>query len=342
MIRRILLAPFHLLATILRWAFALFLARGGPRSGPEDERSLPASPRAEGAVAALLFAAGLAGVAFVAVYAFGEGNTQLLGVAIALALGLLALALILAAARVVPQERLEEQRPAFTVADDELSEEELAEREKDVRRAAFEVREGVDGITRRRLLGSAGAAAGLGLGAAALTPLASLGPAVGDRLSESPWHDGVALVEENDLPVRADELEVGSFLTAFAEGADKRQLATAVVVVKVPADQLELPADRADWAPEGLLAFSKICTHAQCAVSLFRYPLFAERSPGPALVCPCHYSTFDVLKGGERIFGPAVRPLPQLPLRVEAGRLLAAGPLSGPVGASWSRVREES
>ncbi len=144
------------------------------------------------------------------------------------------------------------------------------------------------------------------------------------------------------MPVRAADLEVGSFLTAFADGADKEQLATSVVVVRVLPDELELPPERADWAPEGLLAFSKICTHAQCAISLFRYPLFAERSPGPALVCPCHYSTFDVLKGGERIFGPAVRALPQLPLKIEAGRLHAAGDFSGPVGASWGRVREES
>jgi ubiquinol-cytochrome c reductase iron-sulfur subunit len=58
-------------------------------------------------------------------------------------------------------------------------------------------------------------------------------------------------------------------------------------------------------------------------------------------VCPCHYSTFNVLDGGERIFGPAVRPLPQLPLRIENGALVAAGPLSGEVGASWGRVKEE-
>jgi Rieske Fe-S protein len=58
-------------------------------------------------------------------------------------------------------------------------------------------------------------------------------------------------------------------------------------------------------------------------------------------VCPCHYSTFDVLRAGERIFGPAVRPLPQLPLRIEGDVLVAAGPLSGAVGASWGRVREE-
>jgi ubiquinol-cytochrome c reductase iron-sulfur subunit len=191
------------------------------------------------------------------------------------------------------------------------------------------------------LLGAAGAAAGVGLGAAALVPLASLGPAVGGRLGASPWKDGVRLVEENGVPVKAADLEVGSFLTAFAQGADKEALATSLVVVRVKPDELELPEDRAGWAPEGILAFSKICTHAQCAISLFRYPLFEESSPGPALVCPCHYSTFNVLDGGQRIFGPAVRPLPQLPLRIEAGYLVAAGPLSGAVGASWGRSREE-
>jgi ubiquinol-cytochrome c reductase iron-sulfur subunit len=190
-------------------------------------------------------------------------------------------------------------------------------------------------------LKAAGGAAGVGIGAAALAPLASLGPAVGDRLDASPWKDGVPLVEENGMAVKAEDLEVGSFLTAFAKDADKEQLATSLVVVRVRPDELELPEDRADWAPEGILAFSKICTHAQCAISLFRYPLYAERSPGPALVCPCHYSTFNVLDGGERIFGPAVRALPQLPLRIENGFLLAAGPFSGAVGASWGRVREE-
>lgn len=298
-------------------------------------------PGAERTVALLLWAAGLAGFAFVLVYAFDEGDTQLLGLAIALALGLLAAALILAASRVLPQETEVEERPEFAVpAEDDEEDEGGGEDESE--EVAEELRHGSDGVTRRRLLGSAGAAAGLGIGAAALTPLASLGPSLGNRLDASPWRDGTALVEENGLAVSADTLEVGSYLTAFAEGADKRDLAAAVVLLRVQEDELELPPERADWAPEGLLAFSKICTHAQCAISLFRYPLFSERSPGPALVCPCHYSTFDVLKGGERIFGPAVRGLPQLPLRIESGRVLAAGDFSGPVGASWGGVREGS
>jgi ubiquinol-cytochrome c reductase iron-sulfur subunit len=330
------------LVMVLRWgwrlAVAAFVLLFSRRSEQRVERELAATPRSEVAVATLLFAAGLAGVAFVLVYAFDGGDTQLLGVAFALALGLVAAALILAGKRVVPQETIAEQRPEFAVPAKERRE----ERDDGSERTGLTVRKGVDGITRRRLIGSAGAAAGVGLGAAALTPIASLGPRVGKLLEESPWREGTALVEENGLPVSADELEVGSFLTAFAKGADKRELAASVVVVRVDEAELELPPERRDWAPEGLLAFSKICTHAQCAVSLFRYPLFHERSPGPALVCPCHYSTFDVLTGGNRVFGPAVRPLPQLPLKIEDGRLLAAGELSGQVGSSWGGVREES
>jgi ubiquinol-cytochrome c reductase iron-sulfur subunit len=332
------------LRTLGRWLFAaLLLLIGGPRRrNPEEERRLPASPRSELHVALLLFAAGLAGLGFVLVYAFDEANTQLLGLAIAVVFALIAAALILAAARVVPQETAEEERPSFAVPAAELPEHEQRRRRRENERTALELRAGVDGISRRRLLGAGAAAAGLGLGAAALTPIASFGPRVGNLLRQSPWRDGTALVDENGVPVRAADLEVGSFLTAFANGADKDELASSVVVVRVQPGELELPPERAEWAPEGLLAFSKICTHAQCAISLFRYPLFAERSPGPALVCPCHYSTFDVLKGGERIFGPAVRPLPQLPLKIEAGRLHAAGDFSGPVGASWGGVRESS
>jgi ubiquinol-cytochrome c reductase iron-sulfur subunit len=63
-------------------------------------------------------------------------------------------------------------------------------------------------------------------------------------------------------------------------------------------------------------------------------------SKGPALVCPCHYSTFDVTRAAKPIFGPAVRALPQLPLAVARDRtLVAAGPLSGSVGPSYWGVK---
>jgi len=73
---------------------------------------------------------------------------------------------------------------------------------------------------------------------------------------------------------------------------------------------------------------------------MFRYPLYAPHAPGPALVCPCHYSTFDPATGGDVLFGPAGRPLPQLPLQIDGeGNLRAGGNFSGPVGPSWWGVR---
>jgi ubiquinol-cytochrome c reductase iron-sulfur subunit len=134
---------------------------------------------------------------------------------------------------------------------------------------------------------------------------------------------------------------VGELVTAYPEGADKEDIASPVIVVRVRPEELDLPEERRAWAPGGLIAYSKICTHAGCAVSEYRYPSYAPTSPGPAVVCPCHYSTFSVTEGGKRIFGPAGRALPQLPLEVDAGgNLVAAGDFSGRPGPSWWGVRQ--
>jgi quinol---cytochrome c reductase iron-sulfur subunit len=57
------------------------------------------------------------------------------------------------------------------------------------------------------------------------------------------------------------------------------------------------------------------------------------------ILCPCHQSTFDAANGAWVIFGPAPRPLPQLPLMVDAdGYLAAASDFTQPVGPSfWER-----
>jgi ubiquinol-cytochrome c reductase iron-sulfur subunit len=112
------------------------------------------------------------------------------------------------------------------------------------------------------------------------------------------------------------------------------------VIVRISPAELDLPSGRETWAPEGILAYSKICTHAACSISLYRAPLYEPTSPRPALVCPCHYSTFDVRRGAAVIFGPAGRPLPQLPLAIDSQRhLVATGGFSGPPGPSWLSVR---
>ena len=313
-----------------RWLIAaLVLLLGKLRR----RRALPPGPpprepdrKAENATFVLLFSSMLASAAFVVLYV-ANPDTQFLGLAVGFALLALAAACAVAAKRVVPEVQGEEPRPQLLHVDDQ--EETLAA-----------LRQGGEGVSRKRFfLLMGGGAAGL-LGTALLAPALSCGPDASRVLTRSPWHRGRRLVTERNEPIVADGIVPGELLTAFPEGARKEQLASPVVVVRVRPDELDLPEERKAWAPDGLLAYSKICTHAGCAVSEYRYPLHDPTAPGPALVCPCHYSTFSVTNGGNLIFGPAGRPLPQLPLEIDGdGHLVAAGDFSGRIGPSWWGVR---
>jgi ubiquinol-cytochrome c reductase iron-sulfur subunit len=322
--RRLLWRALELLA-ILRGV--LRAVREPPADERDDDgidprcRETPSSPGAELALAALLALAGLGLAAFGVLIAV-DADPRLLGATLGGGLACLSAALIVAGLRIVPQEVAVEQRPPLG--------------DERARAAALEeLRSGTEGVSRRRLILGAAGAAGTGLAAAAVLPITALGPGA-HVLNESPWRAGVALVDEDGQPVAADAVPVGSFITAFPAGADRRELGSPVVVVHVEPRTLDLPAGRQTWAPEGLLAYSKICTHAGCAVSLFRYPLYEPTSDAPALVCPCHYSTFDVRRAAHVTLGPAGRPLPQLPLRIDGRRrLVAGGPLSGSVGPAW-------
>ncbi|MGI8430450.1 MAG: ubiquinol-cytochrome c reductase iron-sulfur subunit [Solirubrobacteraceae bacterium] len=295
------------------------------------ERQTGASPRAEVGVAIALLIAGALSVGFCLLYAFDGSDTQLLGLAIGLALLAIATALILAADRVFPRETAVEPRPV------------LAERREPLEaQVAEDAAAAGEGMSRRRLLRVAAGVAGTGLGAAVIVPLDSLGPNVGQRFDTTPWKNGTPLVNEQGNPLTAEDAIQGSFATAFPQGANRRELGAPVVVVRVDPSTLRLPASRAHWAPEGILAYSKICTHAGCAVALYRSPLNEQTSQPPALVCPCHYSTFDVRRGAAVEFGPAGRPLPQLPLAIRSDRVLVArGGFSGPIGPAWWSVRVE-
>ncbi len=285
-------------------------------------RRLQRNRRAEALVAAFLFAAALAAVAFVVLYVVDD-DTQLLGLAAGLALAFLAVALMVASLRVVPDVTEVEARPAL---DDRAGQHEVAD----------ELRAGLDGVTRRKLLLAAGGAAGAAVMAAAVVPAASLGPRVGDRLARTPWRRGTRLVRADDQPLLAADVTPGAFVTAFPQGADRRELGSPVILVRLDPATLRLPPERAGWAPDGIVAYSKICTHAGCAIALYRSPKYEPTSRPPGLVCPCHYSTFDPARAAKVVFGPAGRPLPQLPLAIDPqGVLRAAGGLSGPVGPAW-------
>jgi ubiquinol-cytochrome c reductase iron-sulfur subunit len=322
---------------IVRWFVGLLvvvraLRRGKPRRAPEPARErivAPAQPNrsAENLVVVLLLAAAAASAVFVVAYGVGW-STQVLGGALAGALALFAAALLVVGSRLIATEELSEPYP-----------EEDPEAQRDV---AQIVRESGEGITRKKLIGGVAGVAGGALGAALIVPAASLGPVFDtSRLNETPWRAGRRLVDEQGRPLRADEIEVGPFYTAFPEGhARSKAIGAPLVLVRLEPAALRLPPDRHGWAPEGILAYSKICTHAGCAVALYRNPKFRPTQPKPALVCPCHYSTFDPADGGSVLFGPAGRPLPQLPLAIGPDRTLrAAGAFSTPPGPSWWGVR---
>jgi len=324
----------RLLAGIWKLALLLAVWRGSRNAPPPQHhehpsaapaaRTIVATARAEFVVAGLLLATMLLALGFTALLIF-DPNTQLLALTLGGALAAFGLALAIAGARLVPQVTAVESRPLYDR--DVSASDEVAQR----------LRDGVEGVTRRRMLAVTGAAAIAGLAAVIAAPLIALGPGLTDALEHTPWRRGRRLVDADGAPVSASALEFGGFLTAFPEGANPELVTSPLILVRVEPAQLRLPRSRAEWAPQGIIAYSKICTHAGCAVSLFRSPLSpTTESGGPALVCPCHYSTFDVLDGGSVEFGPAGRPLPQLPIEIDrAGNLRAAGRMSGPVGPSW-------
>jgi ubiquinol-cytochrome c reductase iron-sulfur subunit len=310
---------------------ALRRPRTLPSPHPESDedprrRTVPANRRAELLVAGLLLLAGILGFAFLAAYAADGTNPQLLGGAIGGALLCLAAACIVAGKAVVPQETAVEERGPLLV-------------EAELEQTAQEIEAGGEGISRRALLTGAAGLAGAGVVTAAVTPVASLGPDL-DGAHTTPWQTGVRLVDDRGRPYSAASIEVGSFYTALPEHADPESLGAGLLVVRLPPQLIELPPARRGWAPEGILAYSKICPHAGCAISLYRYPTYIPTSTGPAFTCPCHYSTFLPGEGGRVSFGPAGRALPQLPLAIDGeGNLRAAGPFHEDVGPSWWSVR---
>jgi ubiquinol-cytochrome c reductase iron-sulfur subunit len=325
---------------VKRWLIsALMLLLGRRRRkvrAPETARMVPPGApdrRAETLVVLLLLAAAVCAAGFIAVYALGgiPSQTQFFGLALGLAFAFLAAACVVVARRLVVTEELVEDYPVV----EHVEEQEMV---------AEIVEESGSRFTRKRLVTLAAGTAGGALGAALIVPAVSLGPILDtSAFYRTPWRRGRRLVDEGGAPLLADQIEEKSFYTAFPEGANRDELGAPLVVVRLHPSDLHLPDGRGGWAPGGILAYSKICTHAGCAIALYRTPKFPRAEPKAALVCPCHYSTFDPATGGEVIFGPAGRPLPQLPLYVDAkGALRAAGNFSGAVGPAWWGVHLEN
>jgi ubiquinol-cytochrome c reductase iron-sulfur subunit len=188
-------------------------------------------------------------------------------------------------------------------------------------------------VKRRKLLGGLFAIGSGIFGIVAIFPLLrSLGPVPGKSLERTDWRRGSLLVDSNGRPVDKGTLVVGGIMTVYPEGNQATSYGEAIdqtVLIRVQDSPLVPPTmkGRESWTPAGYVAYSKVCTHLGCPVGLYEQQL-------ELLVCPCHQSMFNVRNGAVPQFGPAPRPLPQLPLyfddngylRAQAGYDQAVGP----------------
>ena len=199
-------------------------------------------------------------------------------------------------------------------------------------------------LIRNSLIGALGA-----LGLPVIVALRDLGPLPGDALEHTVWKKGMRVV--NDVagtPIKPEEMDIGQLVNAqpavfFAtdaegepvyEGVELQQAKAkaAIILVKMKPEDITPAKGRENWGIEGILCYSKICTHVGCPISLWEQQTHH-------LLCPCHQSTFDLGDNGKVIFGPAARALPQLPLMLDAeGYLVAQSDFTEPVGPSyWER-----
>ncbi|RPE74949.1 MULTISPECIES: ubiquinol-cytochrome c reductase iron-sulfur subunit [unclassified Frondihabitans] len=170
-----------------------------------------------------------------------------------------------------------------------------------------------------------------------------LGPKVDPNvvLRHTLWKKGMHLtLDPSGTRIKAADVTLGSAFhvipESLLESEDllEEKAKAAVLVMRLNPDDLNEPEGRENWQYNGIVAYSKICTHVGCPVALYEQQTHH-------LLCPCHQSTFDVTDNCKVIFGPASRPLPQLPITVDAeGYLVAQSDFHEPVGPSfWERDR---
>ena len=261
----------------------------------------------------------------------GDTNAQQIGIGLGLAIALFCIGAgaIHWAKTLMPDHEVIAHRHEFRSPENERKE--FVDAVKDGASAA--------GLGRRPLIKRT---LGLALGLTSLSPLLllrDLGPVPGKELEETNWRAGVRLVTDpGDRPIKASDLEVGAVAQTQPALADGRKRTLndiakdSVLLIRLRPEDFNLDAERLSWTHEGIIAFSKICSHMGCAVALYEQQT-------KHLLCPCHQSTFDVTRAAKVIFGPAARPLPQLAITVDSeGYLIAKAPFNEPVGPSfWER-----
>jgi ubiquinol-cytochrome c reductase iron-sulfur subunit len=147
-------------------------------------------------------------------------------------------------------------------------------------------------------------------------------------------------LDPQDTRIRAADVTNNNIVHVIPHGLPEQEhyleekAKAVVLLVRVDPAILKESPERESWSYDGIVAYSKICTHVGCPVALYEQQTHH-------LLCPCHQSTFDITDAAKVVFGPAKRALPQLPIAVdEEGYLYATADFDEPVGPSyWQRER---
>lgn len=198
-------------------------------------------------------------------------------------------------------------------------------------------------------IGRRGVLKGALLSALALAPLTVAVPLVGEvggtwnvnAFRHTLWKKGTRLTRDPaGTFIKAEEVTEGSIWHVIPDGLRdsehwiEEKAKAVVLMTRIDPAVLKEAPERAGWSYEGIVAYSKICTHVGCPVALYE-------AQTHHLLCPCHQSTFDIADGAKVVFGPANRALPQLPITVDdEGYLVAQSDFTEPIGPSyWERLK---
>lgn len=262
-----------------------------------------------------------------------RNNTLWMGVGMALSLLGIGFGAVHWAKTLMPDAEVEEARHQARSTDE-------------ARAQAVEViklADGESGFSRRKLIRRSLYGALAVFPIPALVIFGDLGPVVGDSLKHTMWKKGTRLTKDpTGIPIKASDVTIGSVFHVIPEGLNESEhkleekAKASVLLVRVNPEELNEDPAKANWSYDGIVAYSKICTHVGCPVALYEQHTHH-------LLCPCHQSTFDLANHCEVIFGPASRPLPQLPIAVDAeGYLVAQSDFLEPVGPTFWDIRKES
>jgi rieske iron-sulfur protein len=192
-----------------------------------------------------------------------------------------------------------------------------------------------DHFTRRAVLQTA---IGVGAGTAVLSTL-YVGAGLLPREEKTPGKEPVAtgdtlvyaLGEKAGQDITLEDLKAAQslatpFIVAYPKSPEnvvKKDLPNNTIMV-VLADEAKLSPATKQHASEGVVAYSAICKHLGCTISLWANNTWK---------CPCHGGLYDIYDQAKVLGGPVPEAVPQLPIKVEGGKIMVTGEFLSKPGA---------